>query len=115
MQPCNESKLGVVHCMLPFPCSPLFGGVLRAEGMIACQACSANIATALDASNDASIDITSQDCMLFRITYFSISATSNIRLSLATAGTGSCVMLVQPVPSCAKPELAGRPTQVICR
>ena len=45
--------------------------MLQTESMIACKACSADIGTAVNASNDASIDITSQDCMLFRITCFS--------------------------------------------
>ena len=51
----------------------MFGGVLQTESTIACKACSADIATAVNASDDASTDIASQDCMLFRITCFSIS------------------------------------------
>ncbi len=78
--------------------------------MMACKACSANIATAVDASHDASGDITDQDGMPFRITCFSISSTSNLRPSLPAACSESCLRQVQLVTSCTKLKLAGRPT-----
>ncbi len=51
-QPCNECKLGVVHCMLHVWVPFSLVVVLQTESMIACKACSANIATAVDASDN---------------------------------------------------------------